>query len=432
MRLSLLFVVIISSCTAQREDQAAGYFKTKGITTSAVLSREKAIVVAGESSLWKEDSPNKETKYGYLAKMPSDASQIQIYKLGDDKENWRVEHFVTADQYSFASGHFGENRIPFVAKIDQKMNVVWAMSSNQLSAGNESQTATNSRGELLISSKKPGADSYVMHFSLLGPDGKLLWVRQLEHVDQLSAILPVTGDNFLICFKQKGAYIDGETRKKYLLYTTVLCSSQGEIISLVSYILDNSLLQDFSLDGVVQTKNKNLYHWGSVSTNGIAVPFAMSSSENGAIHWAKTFPAAQNLSFKNSVELPNGDLIAVGDGYGRSGGFLQAGMKASGDIKWMQLISCPSYQQIVSALQIADQTVMIYDKTLQLAFYKINENGQSCLPGASPVAVQTKDFPVDVHQITADFTEDKEVVWTKCNVQMSSGGLIHAESDCSH
>ena len=36
MRLSLLFVVIISSCTAQRGDQAAGYFKTKGITTSAI------------------------------------------------------------------------------------------------------------------------------------------------------------------------------------------------------------------------------------------------------------------------------------------------------------------------------------------------------------------------------------------------------------
>ncbi|MBK7738986.1 MAG: hypothetical protein IPI45_14605 [Saprospiraceae bacterium] len=98
----------------------------------------------------------------------------------------------------------------------------------------------------------------------------------------------------MISYKQKGAYINGELRKKYWINTFQIVDPIGELVQYRNFHFEYDLITDWHFNKLLQDKKGNLYFIGKIEyrNSNRQEAFIIKTAIDGQIIWSHTY--AQN------------------------------------------------------------------------------------------------------------------------------------------
>ena len=428
----LLLLCVACACSVQSGGQKAMHLDNKGITCDAVNFETNQVAICGESSKYAEQSNGSTRKDGFviLAKYGSDL--CEGYTFGNGLNDFRLEKgFHSGNNFVF-SGYGFEGRNALITCVNKQMETQWTYSNAQLQAFEEPAGACDAQGNILVISKNPLSTPYYAYLTLVNKEGEIKWTKKVDLVDVMSDLIPTKSGDFLMHFKQKGAYIDGTTRRKYFIAPTLRISKTGEIVSQFQFIIDREKFTDFDIRKVLETTYGTVYYFGSaISISKRIDLFIIKTDIKGTIIWANTYQTNAELAIKTAVLDDKQDIVFTADSYGHSGGMLRAGLTVNGDIKWNSFNTTKPYEQIRHlSLSKSGDCQVVYDKTLSFAMFNTNKNGLNCLGQSSTLDI--KKTPAEVELSTHNsILEADNSIWEKKTIQVKSIGKIKGIIDCA-
>ena len=417
----LYFSVCLFACHSS--GQKAFHLSNKGISCDGLLESSEQKIICGDASQ-NAGSPRN------AAVSVISATETRSY-LWDNVSGSRFEKILSGkEQYCF-TGYSGSEKISSAWSFSKSMDFKWMSQCSSLFSFNDPGAAMNAKGQLMVASRDPSATAFYAYFSLLDPNGKSVWVKGLDHIDQLSGIRVIDGEHFLIAFRQKGAYIDGVSSKKYSIFSSLIVDQNAQIVQQIKYHIDNSSYIDFAIQTVESDPSGNLIYAGTILSktrvNGL---FVFKTDASGKLLWSNQYPTDKTIFSKSIVAKDSKSIVLFADAYGQQGGFLIAELNAqNGDIVWQKAYEATAYMQIKKAYSSAKGYQVFYDRLLNFANFSLDQKGNSCF--------STKDLHIKDKQAVEILTMNNDAKFTDSEHQWKpvNGGTLKrvefaVEVDC--
>ncbi len=423
MRFVILFV-IAASCTHYSGGQKAFHFENKGITTDALRLSDQSLLICGESSTGA-------SKEGVLLRLNAKGEADQVIGLGDGQNAFRLEKLGLAAGQIVSSGYGFEDKASMVAGFGNNLELKWLLRADSLMPFEEPALCADSKGNVVVLSKAPSAWSpYYGVFTLINQEGKVMWNRKVDMIDVMSDIVALRNGDFLTCFKQKGAYIDGGTHKKYYMISVMRFTVQGELAYQVKFLVDREQFLDVDFNKVLESSGGELYFCGrSRNLANRTDLLVVKTDKGGKIIWSKTYQTNQEQGIKAATFDSKGNIVLVADSYGHSGGMLRSAIDPSGNVLWANFNKSTPYEQMRAVFTLKDGFQYICDRTLNMGVYLSTGNGSVCFGGSGSANLTVGSAEFILSNNTNEFQE-YNAGWKRVEPKISRPGAWNRVDDC--
>jgi len=429
-----IFSFIFIACSQVAPDQQAFLLQTKGLTCDAAFTNSGELLISGETASFAGTASKKTgLKDAYVFQTNSTSKSTSLTSYGIADKSLRFEQICPIESVRYISGNFGEDKNKLICKLGSKNEVLWAMRSNIYKTIDKGDLATDRSGNSLIPSKDPSADAYEACIHLFDANGTCKWSRKLKAVEVWQDVIVMNDQKFMISYKQKGAYINGELRKKYWINTFQIVDPAGELLQYRNFHFEYDLITDWHFNKLLQDKKGNLYFIGKIEyrNSNRQEAFIIKTASNGQIIWSHSYTASNGMeyAFKNACLTANGNLMILGDGYSKKGGIVFMEMDPEGKINWATLKAAAYFDQAMTILSKGKNYEIIWDKLLNLAAFSCNVQGQTCTNDLQEIQFSQKNFPVLLNENKGSW-ESVSGDWEAIRLDVNSHGNVAVENGC--
>ena len=404
-------VIFLFSCSSG--SQKASHIETKGITCDGV-NNNGSIIVSGETSVFADRSQDSSQKDAYVYSSQLD----KLFSIGNKVDGFRLDQITASSKSVVASGYGGQDRKAIICGFTDKLNKQWCLVSDSLEAFEEPVSAMDDKGNYLVVNKNTSAQPYYGYFTLVASDGKVLWTQCADHIDLMSDIIALKNGQFFVCFKQKGAYIDGGTGKKYYMATGLWVTIEGNIVQKYKFLIDREKVIDFNLNKAVEDSKGNIYLFGAGQMlNNKADLLVIKINSTARVQWSYTYSTGKELSIKSADIDSKDNIVIAADSYGKAGGFLLAGIDLDGKILWNTYSTTTPYEQIKNVYWDKEDIKLIFDKTLNAGVLTCSNKGKCCIGNSSLLDLKATNADVQLSPNNAEF-EPTACRWNPIELQM--------------
>ncbi|MEP7197613.1 MAG: hypothetical protein ABI851_13920 [Saprospiraceae bacterium] len=424
------FLILLSSCSINSGGQKALHIESKGVTCDALNYNVDKVVLCGESSKYVNQNGTASHKDGFVVFGKIDSDKFDGYTIGNNKDDSRVLKVFNSSNNFVFSGYGLEGKKAFLAGTDDHMKVQWSWSCDSLEAFEEPAGAQDKLGNIFVVNKNPAATPYYGYFTLLDKEGIVKWTKKMDQIDVMSDIIACKSGDFLIHFKQKGAYIDGGTRKKYFIVPSIRISTEGKITNQYKFLVDREKYMDLNIHKVLESSTGNFYYLGSAWTVFNRTDLLIIKSDQiGRVIWSYSYQTNAELAIKSAAFDSKGNVVVAADSYGHSGGMMRGTINTDGDFLWNSFNTTTPYEQIKNFSIVKDNYYTFYDKTLNFGIMTANLEGKSCMGKTSVLEIKRSNAEVMLSSNNAVF-DSTQVEWKKCELTTKSVGRLDAIIDC--
>lgn len=426
----LTLCIILSSCGLNSGGQKAVHLDNKGITCDGKWNEMDHLILCGETMTYADHSQGGQQKDAFIVDADHAMKDFKAYSIGDGHSNFRFEKVVIGqDRYIF-SGFGFEDKSAMVASFSKKMELQWAMKADSVQAFEEPAFCSDSKGNCLLVSKNTSADPYYGFFTLLKKDGTKLWSAIIDQIDVMADIASLRNGDFLVCFTQKGAYIDGGTRKKYFIVPIIRLNINKEISYQVKFLIDREKFMGVEFTKVLETASGNLYFCGKAwSVENRSDMFVIKTDAGGKVIWANTYRTNKELMIKSAVLDDKEQVIIAADSYGHNGGFLRAAINLNGDMIWNSYDVSTPYEQVKSIHTSKNGLEFVIDKTLNFGMMTSDLKGKTCLGSGSELPISKIKTEVILSNHNAELLPNN-TPWHECKLNVQTLKNVKSMIDC--
>lgn len=424
---------LIFACTNVASDQKAVHYNNKGITCDAIKDAKGQTIICGESAMYTSDKPTaQEFKDAFFIINSTQVKSNIGYSYGNTNSSERFERIVISGNDLVLNGFSGESKNKFLFKINNDGATIWGIQSEKYKTFETGDLAIDPSGNILMITKDPTSESYHGCFHLIDKNGTCKWSKDISSIEFMQDIICTKDNHFLMSYKQKGAYIDGSTRKKYWMNSFNKVDQSGQIIWSKKFHLDYSLVEESVYSKILEDKSGNLYFIGKMELRNPKKQhlFISRTDKNGKILWSNIYNCQFELNFKNGCFDAEDNLILLADGYGKNGGIAYMQLTQEGDIKWASIMKTANYEQAISILVSEQGYEIIWDKLLNFASFTINDKGQSCAAKVEELKLVKQNVPILIDDFKGTW-QDVESDWKKIDFKLLPHQNVVAISDCN-
>ncbi len=419
--------VIFYSCAKNTGGQRSAHLDSKGLTGQAIPIGQAEYILGGETSTFGAISGQKSA---YLLALNENLKSIHGIAIGEDNQSFRIERLNLYKDIILSSGYGWQDKQAFVASFNKDLKPIWVLSNPQLRSFEEPRMACNIKGQSLLVSKNPNAEPYMSFLSLITSEGTVQWVKKLDQVDVMGDVIGSLSGDFIIGFKQKGAYIDGGTRKKYYMNTVIRVLEDGSISNQVKILVDREKFMDFQINTILESKNGDIFLMGLVIDNSNRTDLLiMKMTSNLRIAWANTYKTNKELSIKAALINTDGKIVVSADAYARGGGIFIGCINSNGDFLWNSFAKSTQYDQVKNLFETQKGYLAIIDKTLSAGFIYSNKTGQMCFGDCSVLSITKTDANLFLSNNSAELLADS-TIWNKVDLNIKVVDHIDVSNDC--
>lgn len=422
-----ILINVLLSCSSG--SQKAIHVDTKGITCDACLWNG-SVLVSGESSAFADRSSGSTQKDAYLAQVNLTEYTSQLYSVGNKAESFRLDQIAAIHSNIVSSGYGTDNKKAIIAGWSNKLELKWSLVSDSLEAFEEPCSCIDSKGNYLVVSKNTSAQPYYGYFTLVRPDGSVGWTQCADHIDVMSDILALKGGRFLVSFKQKGAYIDGGTMKKYLMATSLWVTIDGAITQKYKFLVDREKFIDFNLYKTLEDSKGNIYYLGSgFMVNNRTDLLIVKTNAEGRVQWSNTYATGKELVIKSADIDAKDQIVIAADSYGKTGGIMLGGVGVDGNIIWNNFITTTPYEQVKNVFWNKDGILIVYDKTLNAGILSCDAKGKNCIVKNTELDIKASNADIQLSPNNAEF-EATQCKWLPIQLQVINHKNPSLINDC--
>lgn len=429
-----IFSFILIACSQVAPDQKSILLQTKGLTCDAILTNSSELLICGETASHAgTDSKKNGFKDAYVFQTNSSSKSTGLTSYGIPGKSVRFEQICLNGSDRYVSGNYGDDKNKLICKLGTKNEVLWSMGSTIYKTIDKGDLAVDAAGNCLLPTKDPSSDAYEACLHLFDANGVCKWSRKLKAVEVWQDVIVTTDQKFMISYKQKGAYINGELRKKYWINTFQIVDPVGELIQYRNFHFEYDLITDWHFNKLIQDKKGNLYFIGKIeyrNTNKQEA-FIIKTAIDGKIIWSHTYSADNGMeyAFKNACLTATGNLMILGDGYSKKGGIVFLELNSDGKISWAKLKSAAYFDQAMVIISKGKNYEIIWDKLLNMAMFSCNEKGQTCTNDLQEIHFTQKNFPVLLNENNGSW-ENIAGDWTAIQFDVNQQGNLAVEDGC--
>lgn len=433
MKPSYLFLLLFACSNSNiATDQLAFHYENKGITCDAMLHNKSETMICGESSVYNSSAQAGSVEKDALLLISSDGGRSSRgISYGNPGTTERFEKITTAENAFYLGGFTGDEKMKFLLKLNAQYESAWGIQSERFKTLEPGDMVTDAKGNTLLITKDPAAESYHGFLHLINKDGACLWSKDVPSVDVMQDIITTGDGNYLVSFKQKGAYIDGSTRKKYWMNAFHKINTTGELIWSRKFHIEYDLVDDCIFSEILEDKSGNLYFIGKADLRSTTTQHLLiiKTDKEGRIAWSTLFNCIHQLNFKNGCFDANGNMMFVADGYGKNGGMAFIQMKPDGTIIWSKFIKTANYEQGLQVFSLPKAYEIVWDKLLNFALFTLDAKGNSCFTNMEDLKCTPQKFPVLLDAFTSNW-KNVDSDWKKTEVRLVTHQNLKAVSDC--
>ncbi|MBK9107036.1 MAG: hypothetical protein IPM92_01300 [Saprospiraceae bacterium] len=421
----------ILACSGTMHNQHGFMIENKGLTCDAQKLDQERFIICGESSAF-TGSATAGNKDGFCFIRNFNNSSTGIgFALGKSEQQERIEKIRIQDRHYFVSGYSGENKNKFVAKLDDKFNLIWARSSDSIQSTDQPELAVNLSSHILLAGKNSADESYQIQLHLFNGDGACLWSKSMPSVEILQDILPTKDQNFLISFKQKGAYIDGQTRKRYIMNSFYKINTEGQQVWAGKFHMDDDQVHHSYFTKVVEDSKTQLYFIGHIAFQAnVENAYIVKTNSDGKILWSKFYVGLENYVFKSASIGEDGKIFIIGDGYGKNGGLVYASIREDGQIEWARKSKSANYEQAISVIPSENSFTIIWDKLFTMAGFSTDKKGNACLGENEELKVSAQEFMIQMERFKGRMGDLPLHAWKELDMETKVFDQIAVKNLC--
>lgn len=416
--IKIVWPLAILACAGTIRNQYGFLIENKGLTCDAQKLDKDRFIICGESSVYttSETASNKDG-FCYIRNFKNSSTGIG-FALGKSDQQERIEKIRFQDRHYIVSGFSGENKNKFVAKLDDKFNLVWARISDSIQTTDQPELAVNQTAHILVAGKNAADESYQIQLHLFNNDGVCMWSRSMPSVEILQDILPTKDQHFLVSFKQKGAYIDGQTRKRYIMNAFYKINTEGQNIWAGKFHMDDDQVHHSYFTKVVEDSKAQLYFLGHIAFQAnVENAYIVKTNADGKIIWSKFYVGLENYVFKSASIGDDGKIFIIGDGYGKNGGLVYASIQEDGKIEWARKSKSANYEQAISVIPSENSFTIIWDKLFTMAGFSTDNNGNTCLEASEELKVSAQEYMIQMERFNGRMGELPLHTWKEMNME---------------
>lgn len=430
--LRLIWPLAVLACSGTNHKGNGFLVENKGLTCDAQKIDKDHFIICGESTIFTTtaETSNKDG-FCHIRKIDND-SQGSGFAIGQAEQADRIEKIKGFNQHFIISGITGENKTKFLAKLDSKFNLIWLRHSDSIQTTDQAELAIDQTGHILLAGKNPADESYQIQLHLFNNDGSCLWSRALPSVEILQDILPTTDQNFLVSFKQKGAYIDGQTRKRYIMNAFYKINKEGQAVWAGKFHLDDDQVHHSYFTKVVEDSQGNLYFLGQIAFQAnVENAYIVKTNSNGKILWSKFFVGLEDYVFKSATIAGDGKIKVVGDGYGKKGNLVFASLTSDGQLEWARKLKAANYEQAIAIFATEHSQTIIWDKLFTMAGVNTDEKGKSCIEGNEEVKAKAQEFLIQMERFNGRMSEIPLHGWNEMHIDVKVFDRVETKKLCN-
>lgn len=393
----LSILILFCACSNVSFDQKASTFSNKGITSDALLDAKGNFYICGETSVFTSGKPSQAVnKDAFFVYSNDFGKTFHGYSYGEANQAERFERILTYDNSLILSGFYGDSKSKFLLRVLPEGKPVWAIQSEIYKTFDQGDVAVDPTGNILLSSKNPTDDAYLGFMHLIDKEGNCKWSKRMSAMEIMQDIICTRDSQFIISYKQKGAFIDGSTRKKYWMNSFHKINKEGSFIWSNKFHIEVDQASDCVFNKVLEDQAGNLYFIGRIEllkSKGHDL-FIIKTNSTGTILWSSIYATSNEFAFKNACFHESGNLLLVADGYGKNGGLVYMEMKPDGVISWSKIKATANYEQVINILPGKNKYAIVWDKLLNFSTFTMDAKGNSCYTDVKEQIIERQNFPV--------------------------------------
>ncbi len=426
----IFLIFLFFACSNIASDQKASHYNNKGITCDGIEVKGQTII-CGETSVYTSEKAGNGIKDAFLVMSPDFGKSNQAYSMNYQNVPSRFEKIIPFENDLVIGGFYGESKNKLLIRTNDKGAAIWGVQSEKYRTFDPGDMAMNPAGDIFMVTKDPASEAYHGTVHLFDKDGNCKWSKDMSSIEIMQDIIATKDGHFLISYKQKGAYIDGSTRKKYWMNSFHKIDQSGEIMWSRKFHLDNELVDECVFSKVLEDKSGNLYFIGKIDLLKPRKqhPFITKTDKEGKVFWSYVYDCTPELNFKSGCFDATGNLILVADGYAKNGGISFMQMAPDGNVLWAKMTKTANYEQAISVFPTKNGFEIIWDKLLNFASFTINQKGQCCSAKTEELAFTRQKFPIQLDDFKGNW-ETVQAEWKKMEFKLTPHSDVTSTSDC--
>jgi hypothetical protein len=427
----ITILLFFFACSNISSDQKAYHYNNKGITSDAIIDSRDQKIICGETSVYTSEKSGTGNKDAFFV-LSSDHGKTNIgYSMGTADLPERFERVIPIGTEFVLNGFSGESKNKFLIKTNSKGEAIWGIQSERFRTFDPGDMAMDPSGNVLFITKDPSAEAYHGTLHLVDKDGNCKWSRDMSSIEVMQDIICTQDKLFLISFKQKGAYIDGSTRKKYWMNSFHKVDQSGQIVWSRKFHFDNDLVDECTFSKILEDKSGHLYFMGKID---LLKPrkqnlFITKTDKDGRIIWSNVYTGSAELNFKSGCFDSKGNLILAADGYSKNGGIAFLQLAPDGNILWAKITKSANYEQVISIFTSRDGYEIVWDKLLNFASFTVDLKGRTCTAGVEDLKLGIQKFPLILDEFKGSW-DPIEADWKKMDLKLVAHQDVISTSDC--
>jgi len=414
---NLYLPLLILSCSGITVRENGMLLKTKGLTCDAIAGAENQILICGETSTFSMH-PESGQKDGYCLELSVGGNDGPLHQFHFENQSCRIEKIRPSKQNWAITGIRGDQKNKFVGLLNEQFEPLWVMTSDTLQTTDQVEMAANSAGELLLSCKHPGSDAYQMFIYQFDSQGQCQWARSISSVEILQDMLITKDQHYFISFKQKGAYIDGQTRKRYLMNSFYKLDGTGQVIWAAKFHMDDDQIHHAHFNKVIEDAAGSLYFIGIIAFQpNVENAYVVKTNVDGKIIWSKFYVGLEEVTLKSACFTKKGNVLLFGDGYGKKGGLTAMEINPNGESIWTRKFNSANYEQAIAVIEGKSAHWLVWDKLFTIGHFTLNQEGKSCMPSEIIQNVKPQEVLINMEKFKGRIEEIATGNWQKAKLE---------------
>ncbi len=385
----------ILACAGSPAHQEAFLVETRGLCSDAFLLGKNRIAVCGESANYKfPGSSNAKDGFVWIRDLGTSGGSGIAFSSG--QADSRIERVVSTNAGYVLAGFSGPDRDHLLVCADTNWTVKWSRTATGQHSTDLPVLALGTDGSILHASRPTDGEAFLTDLHLTDPSGNVRWTRRIPSVETMQGLITGSSGDFLVSYKQKGAYLAGQTRKRYLMNSFQRFDLSGKVMQSIRFLFDDDQVQNAVFGDVAELPGGRLLFAGKlVLSSGNEFAFALLSQPGGKILWSNIYTGLQNHHFKRIAINPEGKFLLLADAYGKQGGMALIRLAQDGTVEDAKTWKASSYEQAAGLILTEDGfCTAIWDRLFAIAGAVFDPKFRACVEGLESPEVKPQQVYV--------------------------------------
>lgn len=421
----------ILACAGSPSNQKSFLVETRGLSSYAFNIGKSHIAVCGESANYKSPGSSS-AKDGFIWIRDLAGSAGTGISFSNGQSDSRIERVLPTSGGYVLAGFTGPDRDHLLVYADTDWTVRWSKTAAGQRSTDLPVLTVGADGSILHASRPTGGEAFLTDLHLTDPAGKLRWTRRIPSVETMQGLIASSRGDFLVSYKQKGAYLDGQTRKRYLMNSFQRFDLSGKVVQSIRFLFDDDQVQNAVFGDVAELPGGKLLFAGKlVLAAGSEYAFALLSQPDGKILWSNIYTGLQNYHFKRIAIDAEGKFLLLADAYGKQGGMALLRLAPDGSAEEVKTWKASSYEQAAGLLLTGEGScIAVWDRLFAIAGAVFDPRFRACVNGMESLEAKPQHLNV-LQEAFRDRVEELPIQeWTDAGVRSERLSGIPEKSLC--